>query len=450
MNITREKLSDLDLSIKVEIEENDYNEAVNKSLKRMQQNATVPGFRKGKAPIALISRMYRTSTVADEVQRLLSDSIFKYVEDEKLDIFGYPISNDEKTGVVDFDNQKSFTFYLDAALKPVVNIAWDKIDAKMPHIKVGKKEVDEQIENLRRRFGNFETPDTLCEGAMVYGKAEELDKKGEVKEGGVSTYAMFSMDDIKDEEIRNSFIGKAATDTFEIDTPKTFDNKTLVEKFRMTPEQAKGFKSKMRFTCSSCSRITPAELNEELFEKAFPGRGIKTEKDLRKAITEQLNEVNDEQCRMVYSNNVYKTLVDNFDAQLPEAFLKRWIARNNESVNAETIESEWADRYLPSIKWELIQNELEKIKPIEPTENDIIDYIKNILRNSPSGDEKETEEQRETRLTEAARTIAKERENVRQIVDRLYSDNLCKLFVDQLKPEVEDMTVKQFNDMSKK
>nr|MCR5821390.1 trigger factor family protein [Bacteroidales bacterium] len=94
MNITREKLSDLDLSIKVEIEENDYNEAVNKSLKRMQQNATVPGFRKGKAPIALISRMYRTSTVADEVQRLLSDSIFKYVEDEKLDIFGYPISND--------------------------------------------------------------------------------------------------------------------------------------------------------------------------------------------------------------------------------------------------------------------------------------------------------------------------------------------------------------------
>ncbi|MCR4660138.1 MAG: hypothetical protein K5650_07570 [Bacteroidales bacterium] len=445
MNITREKLNDLDLSIKVEIEENDYNEAVTKSLKRMQQNAVEPGFRKGKAPMALISRKYRSSIVADEVQRLLSDSIFKYVKDENLDIFGYPITNDEKTPVVDFDNQTTFTFFLDAALKPSVTVAWDKVDAKLPKIKVSKKEIDENVANITRRHGNFETPDTICEGALVYGKAEELDKKCEVKEGGLSTYAMFQLEDIKDEEIRNSLIGKSATDTLTIDTPKAFDNKTLVEKFRMTPEQAKAFKAPIRFTCSSCSRITPAEINEELFEKAFPGRGLKTEKEFRKAISDQIAEFNSEQSRSHYTNKVYKTLVDNFDDPIPEQFLKRWICRTNE-IAADEVEKTWNEKYLPSIKWELIQAELEKIKPLEPTQDDIVNYIKKVLDNGPA-DSNETPEQHEQRITEAAKSIAKDRENVRQVVDRLYSDNLANLFIEQLKPEVEEMTPKQFNEL---
>ena len=431
MNITRENLSDLDLNIKVEIEENDYIEAVNKSLKRMQQNAVEPGFRKGKAPLALISRKYRTSVVADEVQRIINDAIFKYVDDEKLDIFAYPILNDEKNSNLDFEKQTTFDFYFDAALRPKVEIDWSKIDIKLSHIKVGKKEVDEQVEALSRRYGKFETPDTIVDGAMVYGKAEELDENGEVKEGGLSTYAMFNTADINDDDIRASILGKAATDTLVIDAAKAFSTDTLVNKFRMTQEQAKDFKSKIRFVASSCSLISPAEVNEELFEKAFPGRGIKTEKDFRKAITEQINEMNDEQCKTVFSNKVYKTLLDNFDAPLPEAFLKRWILRNDEKATAESVDSEWADRYLPSIKWELLQNELEKISPIEPTHNDVVEMVKKILTDNAehSGEPVADPGKREKEIAAAAETIAKDRNNVSNIVDRLFIDGRRSLYI---------------------
>ena len=72
MNITRENLGDLDLLIKVEIVENDYAEKVNKQLKDYQKKATVPGFRKGMAPMGLIQRMYKSAVVADQVQELLT------------------------------------------------------------------------------------------------------------------------------------------------------------------------------------------------------------------------------------------------------------------------------------------------------------------------------------------------------------------------------------------
>ena len=110
MNITREKLSDLELRIKVDIEEKDYNENVTKELKDYQKKATIPGFRKGMAPMGLIQRMYKAAIVGDAVQNTLNTSLFKYIDDEKLHILGMPMSDDEKTGAIDFGKQQDFTF----------------------------------------------------------------------------------------------------------------------------------------------------------------------------------------------------------------------------------------------------------------------------------------------------------------------------------------------------
>ena len=201
MNITRENLGELDLSIKVDIAENDYAEKVAKQLKEYQHKATVPGFRKGMAPMALIQRIYKSAVVADTVQDLLGESLYKYIDDEKLDIIGSPLSNEEKTGAPDFANGKDFTFYFDAALFPDINIEWDKIDAKLYSIKVTAKDVDSQIESIAERYGKFESPEAIVEGAQIYGKAVELTKEGTDKEGGVSTFCSFKLSDIKDSEV---------------------------------------------------------------------------------------------------------------------------------------------------------------------------------------------------------------------------------------------------------
>lgn len=451
MNITRENLGELDLCIKIDVAENDYAEKVAKQLKEYKQKAAIPGFRKGMAPMGMIQRLYKPTVVADAVQDLLSESLYKYIEDEKLDIIGSPLSNDEKTGTPDFANATDFTFYFDAALAPQVNIDWSKVDTKLCSIKLTAKDTDTQIDDITKRFGKFETPETVGEGDYVYGKAVELTKEGAEKEGGVNAFCSFDLSDVKEAEIAALFVGKKAEDTVVFNPSKAFTAAQIEKMLHLEAAAAKKFKSDVSFKVSGCSHITPAEINEELFEKVFPGKGLKSADEFRKAITEQINKANDEQCQILFVNQVRKQLLDNFDAAMPEAFLKRWILSrsNDKDVTAETIESEWAEKYVPSLKWELVDGALNKIQSIEPTTNEIVDYIKDILRKNDTKQEGEDDKQAEERLEQTARTIAQDRQNVQQIVDKLYVDKTFALFKSQLNPEVEKVSAKEFAERCK-
>ena len=452
MNITRENLGDLDLCIKIEIAENDYADKVSKQLKEYQHKASVPGFRKGMAPMGLIQRMYKTSVVAEIVQDLLGESLYKYIDDEKLEILGSPLSNEEKTGTIDFAKGTDFTFYFDAALAPEVNIDWSKIDTKLCSIKVASKDVDTQIDNITKRFGKFETPDTVAEGDNIYGKAVELTKEGTEKEGGLNVFCSFELSDMKDAEVAALFVGKKAEDKVVFNPSKAFTASQIEKVFRLDTAAAKKFKADVELSISGISRITPAELNEELFERVFPGEGIKSVDKFRKAISAQIEKANDEQCRILYVNQVRKQLLDNLNITMPEAFLKRWILSRSDdkNVTAETIENEWADKYVPSLKWEMLDGALNKIKSIEPTQNEIVDEIKNILRQNDGGlQEGESEQQAEERIEQAARSIAQDRRNVQQIVDKVYVEKTFQLFKEQLNPEVEKVSTKEFAERCK-
>jgi trigger factor len=452
MNITRENLGDLDLCIKIEIAENDYADKVSKQLKEYQHKASVPGFRKGMAPMGLIQRMYKTSVVAEIVQDLLGESLYKYIDDEKLEILGSPLSNEEKTGTIDFAKGTDFTFYFDAALAPEVNIDWSKIDTKLCSIKVASKDVDTQIDNITKRFGKFETPDTVAEGDNIYGKAVELTKEGTEKEGGLNVFCSFELSDMKDAEVAALFVGKKAEDKVVFNPSKAFTASQIEKVFRLDTAAAKKFKADVELSISGISRITPAELNEELFERVFPGEGIKSVDKFRKAISAQIEKANDEQCRILYVNQVRKQLLDNLNITMPEAFLKRWILSRSDDkdVTAETIENEWADKYVPSLKWEMLDGALNKIKSIEPTQNEIVDEIKNIRRQNDGGlQEGESEQQAEERIEQAARSIAQDRRNVQQIVDKVYVEKTFQLFKEQLNPEVEKVSTKEFAERCK-
>ena len=402
------------------------------------------------APMGLIQRMYKGAIVGDAVQNTLNTSLFKYIDDEKLHILGMPMSNDEKTGDVDFSKQTSFSFYFDVAIAPEFNVAWDKVDVKYNQIKVTAKEVDAELNNVVNRYGKFETPETIGAGDIVYGKLVELDKKGAVKEGGVDTFVSLNLLNLKDEELMPLFEGKKAEEKIVFNMAKAFPVADIERALHLDNATAKKFKSDVELTVSGVSRIIPHELNDELFQMVFPGQKFKDEAAFRKAIQKEIEKANSEQSDWLFVNQVRKALVDSFDAPLPENFLKRWFAsRGEKDMTMESIEADWNEKYLPSLRWELIESKLEEILPVEPTSNQIVDYVKDILRRNDQKVEGETKEQTEERLEKAARSIAADRKNVQQIVDRIYADNLAKIFKDQLKPEVEKVSAKEFGERAK-
>ena len=446
MNITRENLDELDLLIKIEIVENDYAERVTKQLKDYQKKATVPGFRKGMAPMGLIQRMYKAAIVADEVNSLLGESLYKYIDDEKLNILGSPLSNEEKTGKIDFEKEKDFVFYFDAAVSPEVKLAWDKVDATLYKVSVTPEDIDKQVKEVCERYGSFESPETVGENDYVYGKIVELDNDGNDKEGGVSTFTSFDLSTIQNkEELMPLFVGKKADEKIVFNAAKAFSSEDMAKVLRISPEAAQQFTADVAFTLSGCSHITPHEVNEELFEKVFPGKGIKDEESFRRLLGEDMEKSYNEQAQYLYVSDVRKQLLDNFDAPLPEEFLKRWfISRKDKDVTAESIENEWAEKYVPSLRWELIDGALNDIKPIEPTEDEIVEYVKDIIRRNETAKEDEDEKAFEERLDRSARSIAKDKNNVSQIKDRIYTGKVFALFSEQLNPTAVEITLNDF------
>ena len=316
-------------------------------------------------------------------------------------------------------------------------------------MKVDKKEIDTQIDNITRQHGKFETPETIGENDFIYGKAVELDKDGNEKEGGINVFCSFEVSTIKDEEIRNSFLGKKKDDKVRFAANKAFKTEDLERNFRLDADVAKKFKSEVELTISGCSHITPHEIDEELFSTVFPGREIKDADAFRKAIAADVEQSYKEQCDILFANQVRRQLLDNFDAAIPEAFMKRWVLSRSESLTAEELDKEWAEKYVPAMKWEFIEAALMKIKDINPTRIELIDEIKGILRQNGAAKDAEDAEKQEAELEQIANTIANDSQNSRQVYDRIYHRKLVQLFRDEVKPETEKITVKEFLNRAK-
>jgi len=94
VNIEFQKHDDLNATVVIALDKSDYQESVEKELKSLQKRAAIKGFRPGKAPMGMINKMYGKNILADEIQRLATDAMNKYITDEKLDILGYPIASE--------------------------------------------------------------------------------------------------------------------------------------------------------------------------------------------------------------------------------------------------------------------------------------------------------------------------------------------------------------------
>ena len=191
-------------------------------------------------------------------------------------------------------------------------------------------------------------------------------------------------------------------------------------------------------------------MNEDLFARIYPNEEVKDLDTFKKLVARDMDNANTESAHYEFVGAVRKVITDQFTAPMPEAFLKRWIlSRSEKDMTVESLEAEWVEKYVPSLKWEIIEGELSKIKPIEPTHNQIIDAVKDILRTTHKQTEGVNEQDYEKSLEDVANTIAKDRKNVSQIIDKIFMDNIFALFIEQVKPEVENVAMKEFAEKNK-
>ena len=440
MKITQEPNGDLQAIIHIKIQEEDYRDRVNDILKTYRKKANMPGFRPGMVPMNIIKKMYGASVMVDEINKLVSETLDKYVADKKLELLGHPLANMEKTKQIDFDKDKEFDFYFDVALAPDVDVdlSSDKFKTTYYKIKATDKEIDVAIEDLQRRYGEEIHPDEVAEDDYISGTAVQVDENGEPVKDGYSAEVYFNVKDLKLKKYQKEFTGKKVGDSVVINAKKAFD----VEKAKIifgndaTDEQ---LKADYKIEIKDITRLIPAELNEELFKKVYPDDDLKTEEDLRNRIKKDMEKEYIKESDRKFVDDVIKKITDTVEIKLPEEFLKRWLLESNQgAITKEQIDIQW-ESYLKTLIWQVIEAKLEKLSDhsLNVGSEEVRDQIRNYfgIKDRVSSNDQ---------IEQIVDQVLSNPQEENRIYDNLKTEKLAKLFKEKVQKEEKEVTVDEF------
>jgi trigger factor len=448
MNIIRENIDELNAILTVSIDKSDYEANVNDVLKNHRKKANMPGFRPGMVPAGLIKKMYGKAVLAEEVNKILSKSLTDYIHNEKMNVLGEPLPNDEKQPAIDWENESDYSFVFDVAMAPEFEVKLDS-ETTIPYYSIAASEdmVNQQLEAYAGRLGENKVVDAVEDKDTVRGNFIQLSDDGSELEGGIKAEkVVIAVDLMKDEDIKASFIGKKAGDCLVFDPVKAYDNKHEVgHMLNISHEAAETLSGNFSFTIVEVLRFEKAELNKELFDKIYgEDSGIATEEEFKARIKADLEE------NFIYSSN-YKFALDSRESllkavqfELPQAFLKRWILATNEKMTAEQLDADF-DSFIFDLKWQLIKDKIVKDNDLKITEEDVRALAKEmaLAQFRQYGLNNVSDEH----LDNYANHMLKNEEERRKLVSRKQEDVIINTIKGKVTLDMKETSYDEFNKM---
>ena len=381
MNISQEKIDNLNAIVKININPEDYQPRIEKAIKDHAKKAKIPGFRAGMVPASHIKKMYGKSILVDEINNMLSDTLNKYLEDEQLEVLGQPLPKIEDEKSYNWDFADDFEFKYEVGLAPDFSIDFTSKDKLTQYtIKVDEDTLASRIKNIRRSYGKMTNPDVSADDDVLYGELAQLSPDGSVFEDGITNTASVRLDQIKDEEIRASLIGLKKDDVVTLDIQKAFDNDApkVAGLLKIDEETAADLKSNFSLTVKNVNRLEESDLNQEFFDKLFGEGTVTTEEGFLTKITEELESMMVQDAERKLQDDIYKYGLDKVQFELPDEFLKRWLKATNEKLTAEELAGGYND-FAQNLKWTLVENKIIKDNKIEIKYEDVLALAKERL-----------------------------------------------------------------------
>ena len=431
------------------VEEEDYKNDVEKTLKDYRKKANVPGFRPGQAPMGMIKRQFGPSVKMEAVNKIIGQQIYKYVQDNKIQMLGEPLTS-EKQAPVDIEKDGPYTFMFDIAVAPEMKVSLtgrDKVDYYK--IVVDDKTIDQQVDMLASRSGSYEKAENYEGNDMLKGDLRELDENGNTKEGGITVESAVLMPSyIKVDDQKKLFDGAKLGDIITFNPRKAYpDNDTEVSQLlKIERDAVKDMESEFSYQITEIQRFKKHEVNEELFKQVFgEDTDVKDEAAFRAKIAEGL------QAQLVNDSD-YKFILDVREhcekkvgeLQFPDALLKRIMLANNKDKGEEFVEKNYAES-IKELTWHLIKEQLIKAQNIKVDDNDLMETAKEAARAqfAQYGMNNIPEEY----IENYAKEILKKGDATDALVDRSIDRKLAAALKTAVKLNEKEISVEDFNKM---
>ena len=432
------------------VETADFQERVNKTLKDYRKKANVPGFRPGMVPMGMIKKQFGEAVKAEEINKLIGEEIYKYVNDNKIKMLGEPMASESQVPV-DLSKDAPYEFKFDIAVAPEFKVELsDKDTVDFYTIKVDDDLVNRQIDMFASRAGHYDKVEEYQANDMLKGDIRELDENGNTKEGGIAVEGAVLMPEyIKVEDQKKLFDDAKLGDIITFNPKKAYPESDveISSLLKVKKEEVAELTSDFSFQITEISRFVKSEINQELFDSVYGKDEVKDEKAFREKIAEGLS-------AQLVNDSDYKFLVDvrkyleNKVGELtfPDALLKKIMLNNNKDKGEKFVE----DNYAQSIKeltWHLIREQLVEANGIKIDDNDIKETAKEAARaqfaqygmtNIP-----------EEYIDNYANDMLKKKEYVDSLVDRSIDRKLTAVLKNVVKLEQKEATLDEFNEMMK-
>ena len=368
MEVTKKEIDALNASLTISIEKSDYELQLTKVLKDYRQKANIPGFRAGKVPMGMIKKMYGTSILVDEVNKIVSHELYNYVYTNKLDILGEPLPNEGQQKVVDWEKDEKFDFVFDIAVAPEFEVKLSKKDKiKFYDINPGDDLISKYVEGYQKQFGSHIEKDTVGEDDMVKGLMTDQ------QEGGVSKAdAIFLVNTLKTKKAQKVFVGKKKGETIEFKIREIFKNDVdLKSMLAIDDAQMENLNEVFFITIESISEFKNSEVNTDLFDKVFGEGTVKDEKEFKAKIVEQAKVNLTKDADYKFHMDTKEKLTSKISFDLPDEFLKRWLITTNKDITQERLDTEYP-MFQEDMKWQLIKGKVIKDQDIKVEEEGLL------------------------------------------------------------------------------
>ena len=440
MNITFENADKVNGLMTITVEENDFKEAVEKTLKDYRKKANVPGFRPGQVPMGMIKRMYGTAVKMDAINRVVGQEMYKYVKDNNIQMLGEPLPH-EGNEAVDIEKPAPYTFQFDLAVAPEINVklsGHDKIDYLT--IDVDDKLIDQQVRMYASRGGSYQKADDYQDNDMLKGDLRELDK-----ENGIElSEALVMPTYIKDEDQKKLFEGSKLGDIITFNPRKAYQSDAELASLLKVDKADLGFHTgDFTYQITEISRFTPAEVNQELFDQVYGKDAVKDEKEFRERVAEELK-------AQLQQNSDWKFLQDlrahcekkAGKLTWPDELLKRIMKQSNPDKGDDYVEKNY-EGSVKELTWHLIKEQLVSANDIKISDEEVKAAAREAARAqfAQYGMSNVPDEY----LDNYAQDMLKKEENVQGFVDRAIDQKLIEVMKNVVKLNEKTVSLDEFN-----
>ncbi len=441
MNISKKDVSSQIAELSITLAPIDYEAKVENAIKKVQKQASLPGFRPGKVPVGLIKKQHGKSILVDEINKILNEALYHYINDNKLEILGNPMPKVDNT--IDFDHQKEWTFNYELGLTPIFDVKLDNSQSFVYNtVKIDDELVEKYLKDVKRNYGKPSNPDLASEKDVLYIDIVELDADNNIVAGGIFKSTSIGIDRLKNEAAKTKLIGATKESKIIINANELYDS--AVDKsisLGIDKEVAENFSANLQLTVRNIARMEDAELNQELFDKLYGAGTINSEAEFRDKIKAELAIMFTQDTDRKFIEGVEKTMVEKLNIQLPDDFLKRWLmAVNEKPLTKEQLEAEYPS-YANSMKWKLIENKIIKTNEIVVSQDEARAEAAGYIRSQYA---RYGQTPDETEVAKIADSILAKQEEAQKIYEGIYSKKVLDVLKTNCKLETKEVSYNEF------